>query len=211
MGNGNQSAAGVLKAPKIRKGLGLGALGLGLACLGCCLAPLLGLAAATGAGAAVWAAPAIDSVLMGLAAGGLALAGFWMWKTRRKSCCSAPGTGCGPDGCGLASAKAAAGKEGAAIPSCTLSPEAQEARIEYLRSGLLSRVVALTVGPGDLRFRFADNGGLAADLMEFIRFERECCGPLAFGLEWAPEKGPVTLVVKGPSALLARLKAVAER
>lgn len=81
------------------KGTGLGMLGIALACLGCCLPPLLGALSATGiaSGIAVlasrWAAIAV--ALMGIAGIGT----FLVLRRSKGGCCSAPGTACGPDHC----------------------------------------------------------------------------------------------------------------
>lgn len=83
------------------KGLGLGALGLGFACIGCCLAPLAGVFLATGAGAGIAGLFFSNPLLLGILGGTLALLGFWVWKSRQVSCCTSGGAGCGNRGCGI--------------------------------------------------------------------------------------------------------------
>lgn len=80
-------------------GLGLGILGLGAACLGCCLAPLLGIFLATGAGASMAAMLSSRPVLVGILGGTLVLGVAWLWMLRKKSCCSNPGVGCSETQC----------------------------------------------------------------------------------------------------------------
>lgn len=95
------------------------------------------------------------------------------------------------------------------LPSCRLSPKAQASRIGKLRSTLFREIDSIIEEKDKLSFRFADKPENVRELTEFIRFERECCTALRFGLEWEPNGGPVTLEMKGPSPLLKALKEIA--
>ena len=94
----------------------------------------------------------------------------------------------------------------ASIPSCTLSPNAQAARIEQLRSGLFARIDSIIELPGMLALRFEDNPANVSSLTQFIQFERKCCSSLGFTMEWDVGDKAVTLEMKGPEALLKAMK-----
>ncbi len=84
---------------KTWKGLGLGALGVGLACLGCCLAPFLGVLLTVGAGASFAGFFRSWTLLAVLGTLALVLAIFVVRKSRRAACCPQPGSECGADSC----------------------------------------------------------------------------------------------------------------
>lgn len=217
---------GTGRSGKTWKGLGLGASSLGLACLGCCLAPILGIFLTAGTGAVLagffrsWVSLAILSCLA------LAMLIFLTRKAWRISCCSSPGSDCRTESCGIhtrglgkegtettpASIKnqrVAASEPTAVMPDCRLSPETQAVRIGQLRTSLFRDIDSIDEGKGGLRLQFADKPESVRELTDFIRFERECCTSLRFGLEWKPNGGPVTLEMRGPAPLLKAMKEAA--
>lgn len=115
----SDSNAPVMRNPRMGrtwKGMGIGFLGLGAACLGCCLAPLLGLLFATGAGA--YAAVMLSSrpILTGVAAAIsiLAVVGLVWLRPWKLLLCLLPislTTGCTQIG------KCCAGRESATYPA----------------------------------------------------------------------------------------------
>lgn len=183
---------------KIGKRTWVGFLGVGLACLGCCLAPLLGTVALAGAGAAMLGSISNHPILATLLAGSLGLALFWIWRSRKQSCCPNPSTSCSSNACWTS------------IPGCNLPTTVQAARAKMLRSDLFTGIESIVERPGMLGFRFEDTPKNIAGLTEFIRFERECCPSLRFGLEWESNGGAVTLELTGPAAILSSLKDIAK-
>lgn len=79
------------------KGLGLGMLGLGAACLGCCLAPLAGVAIAAGTGTGL--AAALPGLWMPVLAGVAVLGAIAYLRRRKVACCPDPASGCSTSRC----------------------------------------------------------------------------------------------------------------
>ncbi len=217
---------GTGRSGKYWKGLGLGASALGLACLGCCLAPILGIFLTAGTGAVLagslrsWVLPAILGSLT------LAMLIFLTRKTWRISCCPSPDSDCRTGSCGIhtrrhgkesmetthasiRNQRVVASEPTAIIPDCRLSPATQVVRIGQIRSGFFRDIDSIDEGKGGLRLQFADKPETVRELIDFIRFERECCTSLRFGLEWKPNGGPVTLEMRGPAPLLKAMKEAA--
>lgn len=96
------------------------------------------------------------------------------------------------------------------VPGCKLSPKLQAARIQELRSGLVSAIDSVYERPGLLGFRFADNPANVALLTEFIRFERGCCPSVGFGMHWDPNGTGVRLELRGDPAQLLAFKTAAQ-
>lgn len=102
MTESNGVLGGEMKAGSAGKGALLGFLGIGLACLGCCLAPILGTLAFAGLGSSILALFSTHGTLVALIAGAIGLATVWMWKGRSKACCTSPGgAGCSSSGCDI--------------------------------------------------------------------------------------------------------------
>jgi hypothetical protein len=97
----HSKSSGKPKRKSIWKGLGLGALGLVLACVGCCIAPLIGVFFTTSAGAGIAGMLSSRALLFGSLGGGFAILVYVAWKSRQISCCSSPGSACGNKGCGV--------------------------------------------------------------------------------------------------------------
>src|SRR4051812_22291845 len=98
------------------------------------------------------------------------------------------------------------GFDQAFIPGCKLLPKAQAERIGQLKAGLFKEIVGSTEEDGMLRLHFPGNPKTADDLMDFIRFERECCASLSFDLAWEQDGGRLSLEIKGPGDGLAAFK-----
>lgn len=88
------------KAGKAGKGAMLGFLAIGLACMGCCLTPILGTLAFAGLGASMLALIQSHSTLVALMAAGIGLTMLWLWRKRSKACCASPDADCSGTGCG---------------------------------------------------------------------------------------------------------------
>ena len=88
-------------AGKVGKSALIGFLGVGLACLGCCLAPILGTVALAGTGASLLALISNRPLLASLVAGSIGLAILWIWKSQRMACCATPNATCSSNGCGM--------------------------------------------------------------------------------------------------------------
>ena len=90
---------GKMNAGKAGKGVLLGFLGIGLACLGCCLAPILGSVAFAGLGTSIPARINSHSMLIALVAGSIGLTMLWVWRKRSKNCCGGPNADSSTRGC----------------------------------------------------------------------------------------------------------------
>jgi threonine/homoserine efflux transporter RhtA len=80
---------------------GIAALGLGLACLGCCLIPMLGLLAAGGVVASIFSVLSSFPASIAILSGGMVLAAWFAYRRRTKACRPQPGCACGTSGCRL--------------------------------------------------------------------------------------------------------------
>lgn len=89
---------------------------------------------------------------------------------------------------------------------CSLSAKAQVTRIDQLRSGLFREILSVEETEGKLKLKFADSSETVQKLTSFIKFERECCSSLQFGLVWEAHGGPVVLELEGPGPLLQAFK-----
>lgn len=99
MNSARFSAAVPKRTGKTQNGLGLGALGVGLACLGCCLAPFLGVILTAGAAASFASFFRSWTLLAVLGTLALVLAIFVVRKSKRAACCPQPGSECGAVSC----------------------------------------------------------------------------------------------------------------
>lgn len=81
------------------KGIGLGGLALGFACLGCCFTPLFGALAAAGAGATFGSLPFSIPIGLAIAAGSVVGGILFFRKARGKACCAEKSRSCGGSSC----------------------------------------------------------------------------------------------------------------
>lgn len=90
--------------------------------------------------------------------------------------------------------------------ACKLSPEQLAARRQALIPGLFERAEEVSDIPDGLRFRFANQPGLLADLSRVMEREQDCCSFLRFQLTLEPNAGPVSFEVTGPGGTGATLR-----
>lgn len=83
------------------RGAGIGALGLLVACAGCCLAPLFGVLLGTGAGIALMGFLTSRPFMPVGGAGLLGILMYSVWRSRRTPCCDTQGTECGSNACAV--------------------------------------------------------------------------------------------------------------
>lgn len=69
--------------------------------------------------------------------------------------------------------------------ACRLTSPDLAKRLDDLRTGLFSQVVAVDWQPDGATFRFPQSDEMVNDLLDFVRFERQCCPFLDFSLAFA--------------------------
>ncbi len=80
--------------------------------------------------------------------------------------------------------------------ACTLTDQAKRARrTEFGEklAGYITKTVENETG-----FTAEFENGHAAEIVEFVELERECCSFFSFTLSFAPNGGPTTLEISGP-------------
>ena len=83
--------------------------------------------------------------------------------------------------------------------ACTLSGEQVPERRRVIQA-LLKRLIEIRELDEGLEFIFPGEERLISELVEFLRFERNCCRFLSFELRFEPEQGPVRLRILGAPA-----------
>lgn len=80
--------------------------------------------------------------------------------------------------------------------ACKLTDKDQIKRMNELHQTLFKKVSHAVEHPNsyELVFEKADTT-IASDLVEFIKFERQCCPWLVFRLTFQPEEGPISLTM----------------
>jgi len=71
--------------------------------------------------------------------------------------------------------------------ACTLSSPDLAQRLAEIRSGLLAEVECAQMIESGYRLEFPNTSDIANALLDFIRFERQCCPFVDFGLGLPPE------------------------
>ena len=71
--------------------------------------------------------------------------------------------------------------------ACTLSSPDLAQRLAAIRSGLLAEVECAQMIESGYRLEFPNMSDIANALLDFIRFERQCCPFVDFGLGLPPE------------------------
>lgn len=92
------------------------------------------------------------------------------------------------------------------VPSCNLSNEQMEERKELLKNGIFSKVKSIEELPTGYQLNFEEPKAFAADLIEFINFERGCCANFSFGLILDPNEKGTHLQMYGSSEIKEELK-----
>lgn len=90
--------------------------------------------------------------------------------------------------------------------SCKLSPTELAARRQQLIPGLFKRAQKVEEIPNGLRFRFATEPGLLADLARIMEQEHDCCSFLRIQLTMDASEGPITFDVTGPEGTAQMLR-----
>lgn len=84
-----------------------------------------------------------------------------------------------------------------ALACCLTSPD-RDQRLASLRTGLFARALYVRQDrPDGMEFVFANTAANVEDLLEFIRFERQCCPFLNFMLTAMVGQPDVTLEISG--------------
>ena len=83
--------------------------------------------------------------------------------------------------------------------TCTLSPDALEARRQGLLSELVRRAQSHELTADGLRVVFAADAETLATIADVVNAERLCCRFLRFVIAVAPDGGPIVLELSGPA------------
>jgi hypothetical protein len=83
------------------------------------------------------------------------------------------------------------------ILACTLAPGELSQRREEIIAALFKRAVGTRELDQGLEFVFPGEETLISSLMDFIKFERNCCRFLRFELIFEPEQGSLHLRILG--------------
>lgn len=83
--------------------------------------------------------------------------------------------------------------------ACRLTAPDLAERLNTIRTGLLARVERIEPIPSGYRLQFANSDDLAADVLDFVRFERQCCPFLTFDLRLPELPLPIHLELTGPA------------
>jgi hypothetical protein len=88
---------------------------------------------------------------------------------------------------------------------CTLpSPELASRRAEIQR--LIEPASSVVVRPDGVLFTFQNTDEIAHALLDFIRFEQQCCGAITYELRAEPPHTELALQLRAPAALVRRVQ-----
>jgi hypothetical protein len=90
--------------------------------------------------------------------------------------------------------------------TCSLAPDQLNAQRKQLIPGLFQLAEQVEDIPDGIRFRFAHQPKLVAELAALIEKERVCCSFLSFRLVTEKGEGPITLEVSGPPGTAEMLR-----
>lgn len=94
----------------------------------------------------------------------------------------------------------------AKVPSCNLTNEQMAERKELLKNGIFSKVKSIQELPTGYQLNFEEPKKFAADLIEFINFERGCCVSFTYGLILDPNEKGTHLQMYGSAEIKQELK-----
>lgn len=78
--------------------------------------------------------------------------------------------------------------------ACKLTDREQIGRMNELHQTLFNKVTRIIDHPKSYELVFGQSdSALITDLVEFIKFERQCCPWLVFHLTFQPAEGPISL------------------
>jgi hypothetical protein len=88
---------------------------------------------------------------------------------------------------------------------CTLpSPELASRRAEIQR--LIEHAGSVVARPDGVLFTFKNTDEIAHALVDFIRFEQQCCGAVTYELRAEPPHKVLALQLRAPAALVASVQ-----
>jgi hypothetical protein len=88
---------------------------------------------------------------------------------------------------------------------CALpSPELASRRAEIQR--LIEHASSVVARPDGVLFTFQNTDEIAHALLDFIRFERQCCGAITYELRAEPPHTELALQLRAPAALVTSVQ-----
>ena len=87
--------------------------------------------------------------------------------------------------------------------ACSLSEQEQAQRSQEVARDLFAFAQQVEQLPDGYSWRFPGDGDWHGKLLDFVAFERRCCGFLRIELVFEPGLGPVTLSLRGPEVAKA--------
>jgi hypothetical protein len=91
--------------------------------------------------------------------------------------------------------------------ACRLSAPDLARRLDDIRAGLLAAVESIEIIDTGYRLTFPNTIETTEALLDFVRFERECCPFVDFGVGLPPEPRPITLDLRGPEPVQEFIRA----
>jgi hypothetical protein len=85
--------------------------------------------------------------------------------------------------------------------ACSLSEQELTQRSQEVARDLFAFAEQVEELPDGYAWRFPGDGEWHARLLDFVAFERRCCGFLRVELVFEPGLGPVTLSLRGPDGI----------
>ena len=86
------------------------------------------------------------------------------------------------------------------VIACRLTEPALAARLEALRRGLLGQVVRIAPIASGYRLELPNTDETADAVLDFVRFERQCCPFIDFGATLPAAGHPILLDLTGPDS-----------
>ncbi len=91
------------------------------------------------------------------------------------------------------------------VLACTLpSPELAPRRAEIQK--LIEQASSVVARPDGVLFTFQNTDETAHALLDFIRFEQQCCGAIAYELRAEPPHSELVLQLRAPATLVASVQ-----
>ncbi len=87
--------------------------------------------------------------------------------------------------------------------ACRLTTPELAARLEEIRAGLLSRVESVERTDVGYRLRLSNTDEIAASVLDFVRYERQCCPFLDFQVTILAQPRAIALELGGNSDVMA--------
>jgi hypothetical protein len=91
--------------------------------------------------------------------------------------------------------------------ACRLTAPDLARRLDDIRTGLLAKVARVEAIEEGYRLAFPNTDEIADALIDFVRFERQCCPFVDFGVRLPPEPRPITLDLRGPEPVQEFIRA----